>query len=298
MKRINWIVITLLITTEVSFAQKRVSSITVQHVEVEETSQYASNHSPDAESIRMLSLVSKSYRGWYSYWTFPNSSYHTSPISTGSDIGMYSSSVLDIKTYSKGQELDMEIKNNSGYWVSLDISSIMYSIFYYDSVHDYWAQYPIDDFKYSLGTLFNYDRGAYDVVVLPPGATATSSFFRIDGYSNGYDIISNCIKDHSRLDFHLTLKLYQSNPFTQEASRMKKPSSSGYAQQAPKQHFLPFKGPFFKDGDAIHLYSGNEDYLSREYKTYDLKCVCGVKISYKSVSTHENEFGLEVYGTR
>ena len=296
MKNYYLILCCLLIAGPLSYAQKRVASITIEHIEIEETGRFSSKKSPDNESIQMLSLVSRNYRGWYSYWTFPNSSSYTSSLSDGTSVGIYRSSILDINTHLKGQEMSLELKNNSSFWLSVDLSSFFYGIYYYDSVRDYWAQYPIEEFQYTLGTLFNYDRGAYDVTVLPPGSSTTASFFRIDGYSKGYDIISNCIKDQSRFDYTIAIKLYQSNPFSQEASRMKKPSSSGYAQQAPKQHFLPYKGPFFKEGDAIHLYSGNEDYLLPEYKTFELKCVSIVKIGHKDIKTHINEFGLEVYG--
>lgn len=296
MKRLFIILFIIFSVSYISFAQKRVASITVQHIEIEQAGFYSSNTSPDYESIQLLSLVSKKYRGWYSYWTFPNSSYHTNDMSNGTGMGMYSSSVLDINTHLKGQEISIELKNKSLYWMSIDMSSILYSIFYYDSTHDYWAPYSGGDLQYSLGTLFNYNRGAYDVILLPPGSSTTCSFFRIDGYSKGYDIISSPIKSPSRLDFSLTLKLYLSDPFSQVKDRMKSPQSLGYSQQSPQQHFLPYKGAFFKDGETIHLYSGNEDYLLPEYKSLHLKCICDVRIAYKTIKSHVNENGLEVYG--
>jgi len=295
MKKISVIIIAFLVGIQL-YAQKRVASITVQHVEIEQSGGYSSSKTPSHESIQLLSLVSRNYRGWYSYWTFANSSYHTNEMSNGTGIGMYSSSVLDINTHLKGQELTMELKNKSQYWMSIDMSSIFYSIFYYDSAHDYWAPYSGNDHQYSLGTLFNYDRGAYDVVLLPPGALATCSYFRIDGYSNGYDIISSPIKDQSRLDFSLALKVYLSDPFSQVKDRMHRPNSSRYSQQSPTENFIPYKGAYFMDDESIHLLRGNEDYLMPEYFSLNLKFICNVKVSYKSIKSHINDNGLEVYG--
>lgn len=295
MKRISLIIVALLVGLQLH-AQKRVASITVQHIEIEQSGGYSSNKTPSHESIQLLSLVSRNYRGWYSYWTFPNSSYRTNEMSNGTGMGMYSSSVLDINTHLKGQELTIELKNKSLYWMSIDMSSVFYSIFYYDSSHDYWAPYSGNDHQYSLGTLFNYDRGAYDVVLLPPGASATCSYFRIDGYSHGYDIISSPIKDQSRLDFSLTLKVYLNDPFTQVKDRMRRPDSSRYSQQSPTENFIPYKGAYYMDGESTHLFSGNEDYLLPEYFSLNLKFICNVKVGYKSVKSHINDNGLEVYG--
>jgi hypothetical protein len=273
-------------------AQKRMISITVEHIEVKDITHSVNDNISDEETIQLLSLERKRYHNWYYYYTFPNCSNRRVGLSNGMELGTYSSSVLDINVLLKGQVLEMEIKNNTPYWLSIDMSSISYDIFHYDSTHDYYAPYTGADLSSSIGLLFNMYRGGYNVIVIPPKASTNSSFYRIDER----DIIGKAILDESRLDFQLKVNLYLEDPFSQQISKMKKPTASAFGTNTPIEKIIRYEGAFLKDGESIRLYEGNEDYLLPEYKAFLIKCVCSVNVTGKMLQTHIDDCGLEVYG--
>lgn len=271
------------------------STITINRVEVLDGSLYG-NGNPSSTVISELGLTQKSFRGIYSYWTFPSALVSSLSNLDGSSTSLLRSLPLDISVTNKGQEITFEVKNNSHYWISIDPSSTNYNISYF--VGEDVVPYSGVDFDKTLGTLFNYERGEYDLIILPPRAKASWSMFRIDGMQKGYDIISSCIKNGSRMDCEFPIFIYSTDPITSELSSLRNKQTYQYAQYTPTQARLSYHGAYYKEGEAFHVHN---DYIDKFKPTYNytmeqarLKLVCEINKS-SAVTTKKNKFGLEVY---
>jgi hypothetical protein len=160
--------------------------------------------------------------------------------------------------------------------------------------------YSSADFDKTLGVLFNYERGEYDYIILPPKAKASWSMFKINGIQTGYDIISSCIKNGSRMDFTFPIYIYTNDPLTSEVSKMRKRNPYQYSPQTPTKVRLNYKGIYYKEGEAFHIHNDYIDIVrpnvSYTMESAKLKFVCDISISKSQTPSHKNRFGLDVYG--
>ena len=269
-------------------------SLSIDRIEVQEGNFYGTG-APSHGVINKLGLVNRNFKNYYSYWTF---SYPTSSsISNidGSITGKFTSKPIDLTITNKGQVLSISLKNKSQYWIGIDVSSLNYNISYFSG--DDLIPYSGEDFSKALGTLFNFERGEYDYVLLPPHAESEWDLFRIDGVQNGYDIIHNCIKNGSRMDFTIPIYLYQTDPVTSELKNMKNKRMYQYAQYTPIKAKINYKGGYYKEGEAFHIHN---DYIDIVRSSYDMECaklkfICNVSTSSQRIPSTKNKFGLEVY---
>ena len=178
-------------------------------------------------------------------------------------------------------------------WLALDISSISYNISYFRN--GIKIDYPSSEFAQTLGTLFSYHRGQYDLVLFPPYAKSEFSYFRVDGVLNGYEIISPCIKDNSRLDFNMPMYVFLSDLFTSNKSYMRKKQAYWYSQETPIKKREPYRGAYFMDGKSRYIHNNSISYLDSYYELIRLKFVCDVDVSNEVVSAVKNKYGLKVY---
>lgn len=293
MKKFFSILLAFLVFTNTALTQT--SSIKINRIEVQDGSPYGSG-TPSNNVISQFGLTQKSFRGLYSYWGLPSSSISSISNLDGSTTSLLRSLPLDISVTNKGQEITFEVKNNSQYWIGIDPSSTNYNISYF--VGDDMIPYSGSDFDKTLGTLFNYERGEYDLIILPPRAKASWAMFRIDGMQKGYDIISSCIKNGSRMDFEFPIFIYSTDPITSELSSLHNKQAYQYSQYTPTQARLSYRGGYYKEGESFHIHN---DYIDKFKPTYSytmeparLKFVCDINKS-SAVTTKKNKFGLEVY---
>ncbi len=271
-------------------------SLSIDRIEVQEENFYGTG-TPSNGIINKLGLVNRNFKNYYSYWTF---SYPTSiSISNidGSITGKFTSTPIDLTITNKGQVLSISLKNKSQYWIGIDVSSLNYNISYFSG--DDLIPYSGEDFPKTLGTLFNFERGEYDYVLLPPHAESEWNLFRIDRAQNGYDIIHNCIKNGSRMDFTIPIYIYETDPVTPELKNMKNKQMYQYAQYTPIKTRINYKGGYYKEGEAFHIHN---DYIDIVRPSYDynmecakLKFICNVLTSNQRIPSTKNKFGLEVY---
>lgn len=270
--------------------------VTINRIEIQEGSPYGTD-APSKEIIRKLGLTNRNYRNLYSYWTFPYSS--TSSISNlnGSVTGKFTSTPIDLSITNKGQVLSLTITNKSIYWIGVDVSSLNFNISYFSG--DNIIPYSGADFSKTLGTLFNFERGEYDYVILPPNAKTEWNLFRIDGSQNGYDIIHSCIKNGSRMDFTIPMYIYDVDPITSELRKMKNKKMYQYSQYTPIQARMNYKGGYYKEDETFHIHNDYIEMLRSSYgyniKSIKLKFICDVATSAQRVTTVKNKFGLEIY---
>lgn len=294
MKAFHCIIIALLVFANTTLAQT--SSIKINRIEVQEGSPYGSG-TPSSNVISQLGLNQSSYKGYYSYWRLPNASTQTINNADGSVSSVLNSIPLKISLSNKGQEITFEVTNNSNYWIGIDPSSNNYNISYFSG--DDMIPYTGADFSKTLGMLFNYERGEYDYIILPPKAKASWSMFRVDGLQNGYDIISSCIKNGSRMDFTFPIYIYSTDPLSSELTKMRKRSPYQYSPQTPTKVRLSYKGPYYKEGEAYHIHNDYIDLVRPNYsytiEPAKLKFVCDIVISPATTPSKKNSFGLNVY---
>lgn len=295
MKHLTPIIAAFFIIVNTAMAQT--ASIKINRIEVQEGSPYGAGD-PSSTIISELGLNHASYKGFYSYWRLPNSTIQTINNPNGSASSVLTSSPLKISVNNKGQEITFEFTNNSIYWIGIDTSSANYYISYF--VGQDMIPYSDADFEKTLGVLFNYERGEYDYIILPPKAKASWSMFRINGIQTGYDIISSCIKNGSRMDFTFPIYIYTNDPLTSEISKMRKSNPYQYSPQTPTKVRLNYKGAYYKEGEAFHIHN-DYIYLVRSNDSYTmesakLKFVCDISISKSPTPSHKNKFGLNIYG--
>lgn len=260
-----------------------IKAIKINRIEVKDGELYA-NGEPSSDIIRLLSLNKKNYKGYYDYWQFSN--VHISNVANtfGSLTSIFKSTSIDVSITNNNQELILEFANNSNWWIGLDLSSIHIFISYF--VNDNKIEYPSEDFSKTMGTLFNYERGEYDYVLLPPHAKTRSALFRIDGRQKGYDIIHDCIKDGSRLDFEIPFIVYETNPFDSVKSQMVDKQTFQYVQHTPIRACLNYKGGYYNEGEAIHVHNDYANLVKPMDSSFayggTLKFVCDINIQLKS----------------
>lgn len=252
---------------------------------------------PSSDIINLLSLQKRSYKNYYEYWALPYSNVSNVLNPSGSLTSVLNSTPIEISITNNNQELILKFVNKSNYWIGLDISSISYDITYF--VNENRVDYPAQDFDKTMGFLFNYERGEYDFVLLPPRAETKAALFRIDGIHKGYDIIHTCIKDGSRMGFEVPFIVYESDPFNSVKSTMTNRQPYQYAQYTPIQARLNYKGGYYKEGDAIHIHNNYTDLVKPSYSytahSGTLKFVCDIDIQSKTLSLNKNRFGLYVF---
>ncbi len=279
----------------VSAQKSTVRAIKINRIEIKDGGYYT-NGEPSSEIIRLLSLNKRKYKGGYDYWQFSNVCISTTTNISGSLTSIFKSTSIDVSVTNNNQELILEFVNNSNWWIGLDLSSVNFFISYF--VNDKKIEYPTEDFSKTMGTLFNYERGEYDYVLLPPHAKTISALFRIDGGINGYDIIHDCIKDCSRLDFEVPFVVYETNPFDPIKSRLINKQTFQYTQYTPIRARLNYKGGYYKEGEAIHIHNDYVDLVKTMCSFVHggaLKFVCDIDIQLKSLPLHKNKFGLYVF---
>lgn len=270
--------------------------ITINRIEIQEGSLYGTD-APSNEIIRKFGLINRNYKNAYSYWTFP--CLFTSSISNlnGSVTGKFTSAPFDLSITNKGQVLSLTITNKSIYWIGVDVSSLNFNISYFSG--DNIIPYSGADFTKTLGTLFNFERGEYDYVILPPNAKTEWDLFRIDGSQNGYDIIHSCIKNGSRMDFTIPMYIYDADPITSELRKMKNKKMYQYAQYTPIQARMNYKGGYYKEDETFHIHNDYIEMVRSSYghniESIKLKFICDVSTSAQRVTTVKNKFGLEIY---
>lgn len=269
-------------------------SLSINRIELQDGNLYGSG-APSSEIISKLGLVNRNFKNFYSYWTFPYPS--TTSISNldGSITSKFTSTPIELTVTNKGQVLSLSLKNKSQYWIGIDVSSLNYNISYFSG--DDLIPYSGEDFPKTLGTLFNFERGEYDYVLLPPHAQSEWDLFRIDGVQNGYDIIHNCIKNGSRMDFTIPIYIYKADPVTPELKNMKNKRVYQYAQHTPIKAKINYKGGYYKEGEAFHIHN---DYINIVQSSHDMECaklkfICNVLTSTQRIPSTKNKFGLEVY---
>ncbi len=284
----------LLVFTSTALAQT--SSIKIDRIEVLEGSPYG-NGSPSNNIISQLGLIQSSYKGYYSYWHLPNATTQSINNGDGSVSSILNSTPLKISINNKGQEITFEVTNNSNYWIGIDPSSTNYNISYFSG--DDIVPYSGADFDKTLGMLFNYERGEYDYIILPPRSNASWSMFRIDGIQKGYDIISACIKNGSRMDFSFPIYVYSTDPISSELGKMRKRNTYQFSPQTPAKVRLSYKGPYYKEGEAYHVHNDYIDVVRPNYsyimELAKLKFVCDIAVSRTAIPYKKNDFGLNVY---
>jgi len=296
----RYILLILLLLTFASTAVNAQTStkrgITINRIEIQEGSLYGTD-APSNEIIQKLGLTNRNYRNLYSYWTFPYSS--TSSVSNlnGSVTGKFTSASIDLSITNKGQVLSLSITNKSVYWIGVDVSSLNFNISYFSG--DNIIPYSGADFSKTLGTLFNFERGEYDYIILPPNAKTEWDLFRIDGTQNGYDIINSCIKNGSRMDFTIPMYIYDTDPITSELTHLTHKKKHQYAQHTPVPGRMNYKGGYYKENEAFHIHNDNIDVVRPNY-SYNIKCVklkfvCDISVTSEIIPTTKNRFGLELY---
>lgn len=252
---------------------------------------------PSSNIINLLSLQKRCYKNYYEYWALPYSNISNVLNPSGSLTSVLKSTPIEISVTNNNQELILKFANKSNYWIGLDISSISYNISYF--VNGNIVNYPAQDFSKTLGTLFNYERGEYDFVLLPPRAETIATLFRIDGFDKGYDIIHTCIKDGSKMNFEVPFMVYESDPFSSVKSSMTNRQAHQYAQHTPIQSWLNYKGGYYKEGEAIHIHNDYTDLVKPSYSytvhSGTLKFVCDIDIQSKTLRLYKNKFGLYVF---
>lgn len=294
MKSLFSIIVALLIFTNTTIAQT--ASITINRIEVHDGTLYV-NEAPSTNVISQLGLNQSSYKGYYSYWQLPNVTIQNIDNEDGSVSSILNSSPLKISVNNKGQEITFEVTNNSNHWIGIDPSSTNYNISYFSG--DDLIPYSGADFDKAIGLLFNYERGEYDYVILPPKAKTSWSMFRIDGIQKGFDIISSCIKNGSRMDFTFPLYIYSTDPISSNLGKMRKRNPYHYSPQTPLKVRLNYNGPYYREGDAYHIHNDYIDGVRPNYsytmESAKLKFVCDISISRFATPTKKNSFGLYIY---
>lgn len=271
-------------------------SVYINRIEIQDGNPYGMG-APSNEIISKLGLTNRNHKDLYSYWTFPYSSTTIISNPNGSNTGKFTSSPIDVSITNKGQVMSISITNKSGLWMGIDVSGLNFNISYFSG--DNLVPYSGADFSKTLGMLFNFERGEYDYVLLPPHAKSEWCLFRVDGLQNGYDIIHSCIKNGSRMDFTIPMYIYNADPATSSLSKMKSKRMYHFTQQTPIQARMNYKGGYYKEGEAIHIHNDYIDLVRPNYgfnvSSIQLKFICDISISSQRVSTVKNKFGLEVY---
>lgn len=255
------------------------------------------NEAPSSDMIRLLSLSKRSYKDYYDYWQFPNTNIFNITNTSGSLTSTLKSISMDISVTNNNQEFILGFVNNTELWIGLNLSSVSFFISYF--VNGNKIKYSTEVFSKTMGTLFNYERGEYDYVLLPPHAETRCALFRIDGIQNGYDIIHACIKDGSRMDFEIPFIVYETDPFDSVKSQMINKPDFQYAQYTPIRARLDYKGGYYTEGKAIHVHNDYADLVKPLYASFiytgTLKFVCDIDIQLKSLPLYKNKFGLYVF---
>ena len=252
---------------------------------------------PSNDAITKLGLQKSNFKGFYTYWTFPYASTSTILNSDGSVTGKFISSPIELSLTNKGQVLSFSVVNKSQYWIGIDVSSFNFNISYFAG--DEMIPYNEVDFDKTLGTLFNFERGEYDYILLPPRAVAEWDMFRIDGMQKGYDIIHNSIKNGSRIDLSIPIFIYDVDPISTQLNEFKNKKSYQYSQCTPIKTRLNYKGGYYMEGETYHIHN---DYInlvrpnySSNVESIKLKLVGDVMISTQRIPTNKNKYGLEIY---
>lgn len=271
-------------------------TVTINRIEIQEGNPYSMGD-PTTDVISKLGLTKRNFKNYYTYWGLPN--FTTSTISNldGSVTGKITSSLVEISVTNKGQVFSFSIINRSPYWIGIDVSSINFNISYFAG--DEMIPYSGADFDKTLGTLFNFERGEYDYVLLPPRAKAEWEMFRIDGIQKGYDIIHSCIKNGSRMDFTIPVFIYESDPVSSQLSKMKAKKAYQYSQYTPIQARLNYKGGYYKENETFHIHNDYIDLVRPDdgvdFKSIRLKFVCDITTSSQRIPAIKNKYGLEIY---
>lgn len=270
--------------------------ICINRVEIEE----GVNKTASNATVSKLGLLPDNFLGHYDYYKLPGSSVSNRQNDDGSATSTLSSRLLDISISNKGQEIVFGLKNNSPFWIAFEPESINYYISLNKNGHT--VSYPVEYLDQISGMLFNYDRGAYELVVLPPNSQTEWTMYRINGaFNNGYDIISSIVKNKSIMDLRIPISIFTMDPLTSQLSRMKNKNVYIITEYTPVKSKISYRGGYFKEGNAYHIHNDYINLVRPKYSydanrtNVDLKIVCDINIQQTQIPTKKTKTGLNVY---
>lgn len=264
--------------------------------------------------VSSFSLEERKYDDGDAYWVFSES--HVSDLTniSGSIKSCFTSGLLDISITNNNQELILDLKNNSNFWIGFGVGDFLYNIRYYKNglLVDYP---PIKEgmyVSYATCSLFEYKRGLYDYILLPPGAQKECRLFKILGELYGYDIIHASIKNGSIMFFTIPIILFLSPPYhnTYESDKFygKYRYHNGFCTKSltPVELLVKCDGWYLRENEEkiIHTckdyievfkFDKHHFFVSEEEYKFNLKFKCYIELKSDSIPVYKNKYGLYVY---